>query len=155
MRLIILPLVILLLTQCSSGNGKDISEKRFTEIVTGIAKGWNEGNAAFASQYFDDNAVYEEPPKKQLYIGKRKIFEFFGGEGGFDTPMKMQWHNLAFNEENQIGFGEYTFAMNNQYHGIVIMKFEKGKIVRWREYQYKSDLNWEEFAKESKFETVE
>jgi hypothetical protein len=45
--------------------------------------------------------------------------------------------------------------MNNQYHGIVTMKFEDGKIVRWREYQYKSNLSWDDFAEESKFKTVE
>ena len=153
MRLIFLFPAIFLI-KCSSGNTETINEKYFTEIVTNIAKGWNEGNASFASQYFDDNAVYEEPPGNQLYKGRKEIFEFFGGEHGFDIPMKMEWHNLAFNEEKQIGFGEYTFAMNNQYHGIVIMKFENGKIVKWREYQYKSSLSWDDFAEESKFKTV-
>ena len=150
---IVFPLIFLM--ECSSGNVEMINEKYFTEVLTNIAKGWNEGNAAFAAQYFADSAVYEEPPGKQLYKGRKEIFEFFGGEDGFDKPMKMEWHNLAFNEEKQIGFGEYTFSMNNQYHGIVIMKFENGKIVKWREYQYKSKLSWDEFADESKFETVE
>ena len=154
MRLIMLFPVILLM-RCSSGNVETINEKYFTEIVANIAKGWNEGNAAFASQYFDDNAVYEEPPKNQLYKGRKEIFEFFGGDRGFDIPMKMEWHNLAFNEEKQIGFGEYTFAMNSQYHGIVIMQFENGKIVKWREYQYKSTLSWDDFAEESKFKTID
>ena len=154
MRLtIFLPLIFLM--KCSSGNVDVIDEKYFTEVATNIAKGWNEGNAEFAAQYFADSAVYEEPPGRQLYKGQKEIFEFFGGDHGFDKPMKMQWHNLAFNEEKQIGFGEYTFAMNNQYHGIVIMKFENGKILRWREYQYKSNLSWDEFAEESKFKTVE
>ena len=152
-RLIFFPLIFLM--NCSSEHGEMINEKYFTEVLTNIAKGWNEGNATFASQYFADNAVYEEPPRNQLCKGQKEIFEFFGGERGFDKPMKMAWHNLAFNESKQIGFGEYTFAMNNQYHGIVIMKFEKGKIVKWREYQYKSNLNWDDFAEESKFKTVE
>ena len=26
--------------------------------------------------------------------------------------MKMTWHHLAFDEESQVGFGEYTFQMN-------------------------------------------
>jgi len=154
MRLtIFLPLIFLM--ECSSGNVEVIDEKYFIEVTTNIAKGWNEGNAEFAAQYFSDSAVYEEPPGKQLYKGRKEIFEFFGGDHGFDKPMKMEWHNLAFNEEKQIGFGEYTFSMNNQYHGIVIMKFENGKIVKWREYQYKSNLSWDEFADESKFKTVE
>jgi hypothetical protein len=151
MRLTIL-LPLILLTRCSTVT---LDEKSFTEIATNIAKGWNEGNAAFASQYFDEDAVYEEPPRNQLYKGRKEIFEFFGAETGFERPMRMEWHNLAFNEEKQIGFGEYTFAMNNQYHGVVIMKFEGGKIMKWREYQYKSKLTWDDFAAESRFKTVE
>jgi SnoaL-like domain len=154
MRLIIL-LSAVLLIKCSSENVESLDGKSFAEIATNIAKAWNKGDAGFASQYFDENAVYEEPPRNQLYKGRKQIFEFFGGDAGFEKPMKMEWHNLAFNEEKQIGFGEYTFAMNNQYHGIVIMKFEKGKIVKWREYQYKSQLSWDDFAEESKFKTIE
>ena len=154
MRLIIL-FPAFFLIKCSSGNTEIINEKNFSEIVTNIAKGWNEGNAAFASQYFDDNVVYEEPPRNQLYKGRKEIFEFFGGDRGFNIPMKMKWHNLAFNEEKQIGFGEYTFSMNSQYHGVVIMKFENGKIMKWREYQYKSPLSWDDFAEESKFKTID
>src|SRR5687768_11813993 len=103
MRVIIL-LSAIFLMQCSSKNTGILNEKSFVEIATNIAKGWNEGNAAFASQYFDDSAVYEEPPKKQLYKGRKEIFEFFGGDAGFEIPMKMEWHNLAFNEEKQVGF---------------------------------------------------
>lgn len=36
--------------------------------------------------------------------------------------------------------------MNNRYHGIVIVKIKDGKISNWREYQYKSDLDWKAFV---------
>lgn len=153
-RLFIFFVICFLFPQCSSDSNETINQKDFISIAANIAKGWNEGNASLAAQYFDEHAVYEEPPGNQIYKGKKEIFEFFGGVDGFEIPMKMKWHNLAFNEENQIGFGEYTFAMNNQYHGIVVMKFENGKIVKWREYQYKSSLSWEDFSKESLFKTV-
>ena len=52
------------------------------------------------------------------------------------------------------GIQEYTFAMNNQYHGIVAVKIENGQIISWREYQYQSTLDWKTFAGESEFETV-
>lgn len=140
------------LAKCSPIKEESIDQKKFTEIVNDIANGWNEGDASLSSKYFDEHAVYEEPPGKQLYKGRNEIFKFFGGDDGFEMPMKMKWHNLAFNEENQVGFGEYTFAMNNQYHGIVIMKFQNRKIVKWREYQYQSKLSWEDFARQSFFE---
>lgn len=131
-----------------------IDNEEFLSIVQDISTGWNSGNAELASKYFAENAIYEEPPKKQFYKGKKDIFEFFGGKEGYEIPMKMKWHNLAFNKEKQVGFGEYTFEMNSQYHGIVIMQFENGKIAKWREYQYKSELDWKEFTGESEFETA-
>lgn len=51
--------------------------------------------------------------------------------------MKMSWHHLAFNEQEQVGFGEYTFEMHGRYHGIVVVQVESGLIKQWREYQYK------------------
>src|SRR5688572_27409671 len=127
-------IVLIVFTGCSPSAGL-LTTGQFKTVVYTLSDGWNEGNARKAADIFADNAVYEEPPKKQFYKGKKQIFEFFGGDKGVDRPMKMKWHNLAFNEDTQVGFGEYTFAMNNQYHGIVMMQFEKGKIIRWREYQ--------------------
>jgi len=145
---------LLILCGCKKPDQAKLDEKKFFEIVNTIAKGWNEGNAKIAAQFFSVDAVYVEPPKKQLYHGKTEIFNFFGGERGHEKPMKMKWHNLSFNEKEQIGFGEYTFSMNNQYHGIVVMKFDSAKISKWREYQYKSDLNWKDFTGESEFESL-
>jgi SnoaL-like domain len=144
--------IMLIMLSCSSNDKIRLKENQFVEIAEGIAKGWNEGNARSASAFFSDNAVYEEPPKKQFYKSRDSLFAFFGGEKGFDKPMKMTWHNLAFNKKRQIGFGEYTFALNSQYHGIAVIKFEGGKIIRWREYQYKSDSNWKDFTGESNFD---
>jgi hypothetical protein len=42
--------------------------------------------------------------------------------------------------------------MNNRYHGIVVVKIREGKISNWREYQYKSDLEWREFVKKNDFQ---
>ena len=63
--------------------------------------------------------------------------------------MKMTWHHLAFNEENQISFGEYSFEMHRRYHGVVVVKIKSGLIKRWREYQM--GLNWEEFTSHNPF----
>ena len=116
-----------------------------------VADGWNEGNAQKAADCFREVAVYVEPPDKQLYRGRAELYEFFGGDAGTDLPMKMTWHHIAFNEEEQIGFGEYTFQMHGRYHGIVSVKLESGLIQYWREYQYRSELSWEEFISHSPF----
>ena len=68
-----------------------------------------------------------------------------------DVRLAMKWHNLAFNPGAEIGFGEYTFARLSQFHGIVTVRFKDGRILKWREYQYQSDLPWSDFAGESGF----
>ena len=116
-----------------------------------IADGWNEGNARKAADCFCEDAVYVEPPEKQVYQGCEELFEFFGGESGPEIPMHMTWHHLAFNEDEQVGFGEYSFQMHGKYHGIVTVKLENGLIKFWREYQYNSELNWDEFSRRNLF----
>lgn len=123
----------------------------FESLMQTIAAGWNEGNARKAADCFSEDALYVEPPEEQHYRGRAELYEFFGGDQGTDIPMKMTWHHLAFNEEEQVGFGEYTFQMHGRYHGIVVVKVEAGLVSRWREYQYWSELTWEEFTSHNPF----
>jgi hypothetical protein len=96
-----------------------------------------------------ERGVYEEPPAKQIYRGRAALFEFFGGYQ--KLPMVMRWHHIAFDETTQTGFGEYTFKLTGQYHGIVVVRVRDGLITHWREYQYKSDLPYDEFARATRF----
>ena len=132
------------------GNMK-IATTDFEKLMQTIANGWNEGDARKAADCFSEDAIYVEPPEKQLYRGRTELYEFFGGDNGADIPMQMTWHHLAFNEEDQIGFGEYTFQMHGRYHGIVIVKVVSGLIKQWREYQYRTELSWEEFTSHNPF----
>lgn len=129
----------------------NITTLQFNRLMQTIADGWNEGNARKSADCFSEDAVYTEPPDKQLYRGRPELYEFFGGENGTDMPMRMTWHHLAFNEEEQTGFGEYTFEMYNHYHGIVVVKIGSGLITHWREYQYQTAMDWVEFSKQSSF----
>jgi hypothetical protein len=123
----------------------------FERLMLTIADGWNEGNARKSADCFCEDAVYVEPPDKQVHHGRDQLFEFFGGDHGPELPMHMTWHHLAFNEVEQIGFGEYSFQMHGKYHGIVIVKLVNGLVKSWREYQYKTDLDWKEFARLNAF----
>jgi ketosteroid isomerase-like protein len=128
-----------------------ITAAQFKDLMRTVAAGWNEGDAKKAADCYTEDAIYTEPPDRQVYVGRQALYEFFGGDKKPDPPMKMALHNLAFDEESQTGFGEYTFQMNNRYHGIVVVKIRGGKISNWREYQYKSDLEWREFVKKNDF----
>jgi hypothetical protein len=135
----------------SSNAGDKMSVAEFQTLMQTVAAGWNEGNARKAADCYTEDALYTEPPDKQVYAGWKALYEFFGGDRKPEPPMKMTWHHLAFDEASQIGFGEYTFQMNNRYHGTVIVKIRGGKISNWREYQYKSDLQWRDFAGKNDF----
>jgi hypothetical protein len=123
----------------------------FRTLMTTIAAGWNEGNARKAADCFADDAIYSEPPRKQFYKGRTALFEFFGGGKKPEPPMQMVWHHLVFDEATQVGAGEYTFQLNNRYHGVVMVKVRNGQICNWREYQYQSTLAWAEFVNENAF----
>lgn len=135
----------------SGGMDNKITSAQFTNLMRTVAAGWNEGDAEKAANCYTEDALYTEPPDKQVYAGRKALYEFFGGDKKPNPPMKMAWHHLAFDVESQTGFGEYTFQMNNRYHGIVVVKIKNGKISNWREYQYKSDLGWREFVKRNDF----
>ena len=130
---------------------KQITTDEFKRLMNRVAESWNTGNARKAAECYTEDVVYLEPPDQQIHIGRRALYEFFGGEEPPQPPMVMTWHHLAFNEDSQVGFGEYTFQMNNRYHGIVVVKIVEGKISHWREYQYRSNLAWEDFVGKSLF----
>lgn len=144
-------LAMILSVALAPGAGGKTSEREFRTLMETVAAGWNAGDARRAADCFTEDAVYSEPPRKQFYRGREALFEFFGGKEKPDPPMKMTWHHLAFDEAAQIGFGEYTFQMNNRYHGIVVVRVRDGRIANWREYQYPSPLDWETFVDDNRF----
>ena len=150
MRLIALAFFVLaLVTQRIHAEATKTAQ--FEVLMQTLAAGWNEGNAQKAADCFTENAVYSEPPDKQLYRGRAALFKFFGGNEGRKRAMKMTWHHLAFNEKTQIGAGEFTFEYGGIVHGVAMVKIENGKISNWREYWYESALDWEKFTRSNPF----
>jgi hypothetical protein len=147
--------VILLCCACTRpppqapAGGLDV--EGFHSLMERVAEGWREGNATRAVECFTEDAVYEEPPRKQFHAGRADLFEFFGGAKGPEVPMKMAWHHLVFDPKTQIGAGEYTFRANRQYHGVVMVQLRGGRIARWREYQTESPLAFKDFSAATRF----
>ena len=135
-----------------SGVTGRLNNDEFKQLLSKVAHGWNTGDAKAAADCFSSDAVYIEPPDQQLYRGRDELYEFFGGDEGRASPMKMTWHHLIFDEAKQVGTGEYTFAYKGRLsHGIVIVQVSGGRIRHWREYQYRSKITWEDFIGESAF----
>lgn len=121
----------------------------FENLMSTIADGWNEGNPTKSVECFTNDAMYMEPPDKQLVKGKDALYKYFGGDDAKPKVMKLEWHNLFFNEEKQMGSGEYTFEMNNIiHHGVAIVELEQGKIKFWREYDVPGALSYQDFLSE-------
>jgi ketosteroid isomerase-like protein len=128
-----------------------IGPERFEGLLERLAEGWNQGEARKAAECFTEDAVYVEPPDRQLYRGREELYRFFGGDSGRPGAMSMIWRNVAFDEARQIGLGEFTFFYGSQVHGAVVIKLRDGRIHRWREYWYESSLPYSAFAGESAF----
>jgi hypothetical protein len=146
--LIFLPLVVAAPIDIKA---RQTNTAQFESLMKTLADGWNEGNAKKAVDCFTKNAVYSEPPDKQLYRGNAALFKFFGGNEGRKRAMKMTWHHLVFNERTQIGAGEFTFVYGGTVHGVAMVRIEHGKISNWREYWYESPLDWEKFTRSNPF----
>ena len=128
-----------------------IGAEDFERLLERLRDAWNRGDAREAADCFAEDAVYIEPPDRQLYRGREELYRFFGGESGRPGAMSMTWRNAVFDEALQIGFGEFTFSYGSQVHGSVFLDLDRGRIRTWREYWYESELPYAEFASESAF----
>ncbi len=128
-----------------------IGPSEFNRLLDRLAEGWNEGDARKAALCFTEDALYVEPPDRQVYRGREELYQFFGGESGRPGAMSMTWRNTVFDQRLQVGFGEFTFAYGSQVHGSVFIELREGKIRRWREYWYESALPYSAFAAASAF----
>jgi hypothetical protein len=120
-------------------------------LLQTVARGWNTNDARLAADCFTDDALYSAPPQPGIRRGKPALFDFFGGEKGRPRPMQMEWHHLLFDEEQQIGAGEYTFTYQIRTHGMVIVRLVDGKIANWREYEHPSPLDWQQLVGDNRF----
>ena len=116
-----------------------------------VADAWNQNDARTASECFADDALYSSPPSPRMRQGRKALFEFFGGVHGRPRPMHMEWHHLIFDQEQQLGTGEYTFRYNVTTHGIVIVKLQRGLISNWREYEIASPQPWKRLVGRNQF----
>lgn len=130
---------------------RPMTAAEFRALLERLASAWNEGDARKGANCFTEDAVYTEPPDKQEYRGRQRLFEFFGGEAGRRGQMRMAWHHIAFDEERQIGMGEFTFEYGGRVHGVTVVRVRDGLIANWREYYYSSSLTWDEFTRKNPF----
>jgi hypothetical protein len=121
-------------------------EKQFAALLERLAANWNAGDAQAAAACFTADAVYVEPPRKQVYRGRAELYRFFGGDSGRPGAMQMTWRNIVFDAHRQRGMGEFSFRYGTQVHGVAVIALRDGLIDQWREYWYASELPFEQFV---------
>lgn len=128
-----------------------LNEHQFIELMIRLAKAWSRQDLNDALSCFTEDAVYMEPPDIQLFKSHDELRPYFGA---LKPGTYMKFHNLWFNENQQIGAGEYSFgniARPNAVHGVAVVEIKNGRIRFWREYQRKGSADFKRFiAKENK-----
>ena len=107
-----------------------IGPAEFNALLDRLAEGWSQGDARKAADCFTEDALYVEPPDRQVYRGREELYRFFGGDAGRPGAMSMTWRNRVFDDQLQIGFGEFTFAYGSQVHGSVFIELRDWKNPR-------------------------
>ena len=152
-RLSFVSLALTAIAACAAENGDGgFDQSDFEALLQEVVIGWSTNDAKRAAAAFHPDAIYSEPPDKQLYVGRDALFEFFGGEAGRQDAMEMTWRHVSYNPESQVGAGEFTFTFKGEHaHGMVSIKVREGMIAHWREYYYDSELDWDAFQGSNKF----
>jgi len=120
-----------------------VTPLEFRALLERLADGWrrrayDEVAAAFAAD------VRYADPLRYSFADRRSLAAFFAADEG--RPQRMIWHTILFDEERQIGAGEYTYEGTHRYHGVAIVRVEGGLITHWREYQHVDPRPWTEFV---------
>lgn len=119
-----------------------MKREEFVEMLNAISESWQQRDYERASSFFAETVHYADPLNYR-FDNRADLQRFFENDEGFEQ--KNIWHNIIFDESQQIGAVEYTYEGTHRYHGIALVKVADGKITHWREYQHISQLDWQEF----------
>lgn len=122
-----------------------LNTREFQTLMGQLARAWSQQDTEAALACFTQDAVYIEPPDIQFYTGQEQLRPYFAAlkPGTF-----MRFHNLWFNEPDQVGAGEYSFGVSGHAtadHGIIVVELRDRKIASWREYQRQGPSGFQDF----------
>lgn len=121
-----------------------MTRDKFEELLASLAENWTNRNYEAVAVNFAEDVFYSDS-LNYTFFNRASLLKFFCDDGGCDQFC--EFHNAVFDEARQIGTAEYTYEGTHRYHGTVWVEIANGKIATWREYQHKSELDWEAFWK--------
>ena len=124
----------------------EANHQQFATLMERLARAWGEQDTEAAVACFTPEAVYMEPPDIQLYAGHDQLRAYFGA---LEKGTYLTYHNLWFEEANQVGCVEFSFGVAGQAsadHGIIVIELQNGLISLWREYVRKGPSDFQAFT---------
>lgn len=118
----------------------------FVKLVSQLAAAWAACDATAAAACFTNDAVYMEPPDRQLFTGHGELVAYFSP---LESGTYLNVHDSWFDEESQTGAFEFSFGLrgsDSADHGVATVAVEGGKIARWREYHRKGPAGFDRFT---------
>lgn len=135
--------------QMDSSSDTFITEKDFQHLLQAIAQWSGKVDTEKVADNLTDDVICIELPSGEQHKGREGLQAYFKEKARL-APVQLTWHQSLLNEAQQIGVGEYTLKWDQkQLHGIMIAKICSGRISHWRDYQFASDGDWQEFVGES------
>lgn len=114
----------------------------FRSLLERLADGWRRRDYVQVAAAFAPDVRYADPVR-YAFADRAALHAFFTADDG--RPQRIAWYTVLFDEERQIGAGEYTYEGTHRYHGVVLVRVAAGLITHWREYQHVDARPWAEF----------
>ena len=119
-----------------------MTRAEFEDLLWSLSSGRGERRYGDVAAHFADDVFYSDA-NDYAFTDRRSLLQFFADDEGYEQSCV--FHNSVFDETRQLGAAEYTYEGTYCYHGTVWITLAGDKIASWREYQHRSDLDWNEF----------
>lgn len=118
----------------------------YRTLLERLASAWAARDPVAAVECFTENAVYMEPPDRQVFIGRDQLRAYFSP---LEPGTYLSLRNVAFDESDGVGMVEFSFGVSDRptaSHGVAVTVIEDGRIAIWREYWRSGPSAWDEFT---------
>lgn len=123
-----------------------LDQSEFESLLGRLSAAWEACDAEAAASCFADDAVYMEPPDRQLFRGRAELLAYF-------SPLQpgtyLDIHSVWFDPGSQTGAAEFSFGLRGQDsadHGVITVGLDNGRVGWWREYHRKGPAGFDRFV---------
>ncbi len=130
---------------CFSTRESPLDRGEFADLMKELAAAWAATDAERAAACFADDAIYMEPPDRQLFEGREQLAAYTArsapgriwrcSTSGSTRPP--EWELTSSASEWRDG--------EPADHGVAVVAVRDGRVSVWREYHRKGPADFDEF----------